>query len=438
MNKLHLFTKKNVCMLFIFTLLFTSFGTVTAPKAEAAVTASGYVYYTSDKDLFRIKTDGTGAALIMEDFDFPGTALNRGGKYLYYLSYSGSSTLMRLPIDGTATEDEVFYNDVLHYSIVNGTLYYMTSAGKIYSVSANAAAVSEAKQIADKADTDFEEFKIIDGKIYYNTVRNGRSTWVASKAVTGAGQVQHIAAGAIEQDHHIQTTANSVNIIVNTKPEEQFYSLDCIVLYSVPKKGGAAKALNLNAPIDANAAYSGIWATNTYYLFNKDIRLDSEGHFNYNTGKGYLLNTSGKTFSLHSTGVYDLANVGTDKVAFIDAADKGYVATIKNNKVISKKNLNISKLHSVYNIMSGGKIASTIFFGDNASYLLKSDLSVQKIPGLNWDYMELNEGVDGIYYINDDSKDAGYGQLFHLSSDGKTASKLSEQSIGRVLLVAKQ
>lgn len=438
MNKLHLFTKKNVCFLFIFTLLFTSFDTVTAPKAEAAVTASGYVYYTSDNDLFRIKTDGTGAALIMEDFDVPSTALNRGGKYLYYLSYNGSTTLLRLPIDGTATEDEIFYNDVLHYSIVNGTLYYMTSAGKIYSVSANAAAVSEAKQIADKADTDFEEFKIIDGKIYYNTVRNGRSTWVASKAVTGAGQVQYIAAGAIEQDHHIQTTANSVNIIVNTKPEEQFYSLDCIVLYSVPKKGGAAKALNLNAPIDANAAYSGRWATNTYYLFNKDIRLDSEGHFNYNTGKGYLLNTSGKTFSLHSTGVYGVANVGTDKIAFIDSANKGYVATIKNNKVISKKNLNISKLYSVYNIMSGGKIASTIFFGDNASYLLKSDLSVQKIPGLNGDFMRINDDIDGIYYINDDSKDAGYGQLFHLSSDGKTATMLSEQTISRVLLVAKQ
>lgn len=70
--------------------------------------------------------------------------------------------------------------------------------------------------------------------------------------------------------------------------------------------------------------------------------------------------------------------------------------------------------------------------------MLKSDLSVQKIPGLNGDFMRINDDMDGIYYINDDSKDTGYGQLFHLSSDGKTATMLSEQTISRVLLVAKQ
>lgn len=430
--------KRALTTLVTCSLLFTGIGTAAAksqePEVKTAAVSSGeaYVYYVSNSALYRVKSDGTDSQRLLKSFNFRGVELKPAGNYLYFSYDESSTTLLRVPADGSANLPKRFYDDAVYYTVDNGFLYYMNSKGAIYRADANANDSKEAKLVADMADVNFSGFIVKDGRIYYNARKSGRTTWVASKAADGSGQVQWIAQGALPDPWYSRTDATNLYLIVNTKPEETQYSVNCMVMYVVPKKGGAAKALNPKNPIDTNAVHSGWWA-NGYYMFNKDIRLGSDDDFDYTMGKGTLLKTDGTVIPLHKTGIYELANVGTDKLVFVDANGKAYASTIQNNKVTSTKALSINNVGYVRNLLTDGKVRATMLFAESGAYMLKSDLTLQKMVGIEWDLCMYQDDVNGFFYVNAGDN----GRLYRMNDDGKTSTKLSEEKVDKIVLIDK-
>ncbi|MNP09972.1 hypothetical protein D3C76_1021020 [compost metagenome] len=220
--------------------------------------------------------------------------------------------------------------------------------------------------------------------------------------------------------------------MVNTKPEETKYSTDCVVLYYLPISGGAAKAVNAKAPLDVNAVYSGSWI-NDGYVYNKGIRLDSNKEYDYTLGKGHVITKGGKTFQLNKTSVYEIVNLGTNKLAYVDAYGKAYVSTIANNKVTSTQAIQRTNVSHIRNLMDNGKTKATIMFAGSGTYTLHNDLSTKKLEGVGWDNSTYEEGISGIFYANPADND----RLYRISEDGKTNVKLSDVKVSSVLLVTK-
>jgi len=432
MKSISTLIKKTCSVVLLCSLMLTGIGTFALDKAAAA-TGDAYVYYVSDSDLYRVKSDGTGAQRLLKSFNFEGTEMKPAGDYLYFAYGEGSTTLLRVPVDGSTDIPKRFFDDAIYFETDHNFLYYMDSKGKIYRAPANAVDKSEAKLIADMADTKFSGFVVVEGRIYYNALKDGRKTWVASKAADGTGQVQWIAAGAFEDASNARVTGSTLYIVVNIKPEEVQYSTNSIVFYAIPAKGGAAKAINAKAPVDVNAAYSG-WQTNHLFLINKGIKLDADGDYNYSIGKGTLLTAEGKTIDLYKTSVPEVASVGTDKLAFVDASGHAYVSTLKNNKVVSTKTLPVTDAWYVRNLVTDNQVSATLIFADSGAYVLKNDLSLQKVVGVEWDYVKYKDNVSGFFYINAGDN----GRLYHMANDGKTSTKLSEETIDRIVLIDKQ
>ncbi|MCE5168873.1 DUF5050 domain-containing protein [Paenibacillus profundus] len=433
MKNISLFFKRAVCAFILCSLIVTGLGVAAPGEAAAAPTGDAYVYYVSDGDLYRVKSDGAGAERLLKSFNFRGTELKPAGDYLYFMYDATSTTLLRVAVDGSENIPKRFYDSAVYFETNKDFIYYMTDKGAIYRAPANAADAAEAKLVADMADVKHPRFTIVDGRIYYNALKNGRTTWVASKAADGNGQVQWIGAGAFEDPWFVRTDSASAYIMVNTKPEETNYSTDCMVLYSVPRKGGAPKAINPKSPLDTNSVYSGGWA-NKYYLFNKGIVLGTDGDYNYAKAKGQVMTMDGKTIPLHKTGVLEIANVGTDKLAFVDGAGKAYVSTFKNNKIVSTKALSVNNVGYVRNLLTDGKVRATMLFASSGAYMLKSDLSLQKMVGVEWDLCLYKDDVSGFFYVNAGDN----GRLYHMNDDGKTSTKLSDEMIDRIVLISKQ
>lgn len=427
--------KRSIVSLLLFTLLLTGVGVggVHAEEAAAQAEDAALVYYVSDGDLYRVKTDGSPAQKLRENFD--GVELKPAGDFMYYMYDETSTTLLRLSLTDNKAKASAFGGDkrVVSFETYGDFIYFMDDTGKIYRAASAVAKSSEVTQIADMADPDYPAFTVVDGRIYYNALRNGRTTWVASKSVDGSGTVQWVAAGAVESSYYVRSDSANIYMMVNIKPTEKNYSVDCMVLYTIAKKGNKATAANLKAPLDANAVLSGSWAGNDSFLYNKGITLGSDDNFNYSKGKGYLLKKDGKTFELSKTGIYEIASLDANKFAYVDAKDKASVITIANNKVTSTKALSLSNVGYVRNMMKNGKVQSTVLFAESGAFVLNANLSLKKMVGVEWDLCQYEDDIDGIFYVNAGDN----GRLYRMTVDGKTTTKLTDEKVSRIVLITK-
>ncbi|MDT3426398.1 hypothetical protein J2Z22_001924 [Paenibacillus forsythiae] len=434
MNSCYGMARKSLFTLLVFVLALTGV-TVGRAKAEGAVAApsdDAYVYYVSNGDLYRVRTDGSPAQKIRDNFD--GVELKPAGNYLYYMFDAESTTLLRLSLTDAQAKISNFGGNkrILHYITEGDLIYYMDDKGGIYRASANAERSTDGTLIADMADTNFPRFTVVGGRVYYNALKNGRTTWVASKAANGSGSVQWIASGAFPDDYFAHTYNNTLYLMVDTKPAETTYSLNSMVLYTLPASGGTAKAINAKAPLDANSVMSGSWA-NDYYLFNKGIRLDSNGDYDYSKGKGVLMDKTGKFITLNQIGVNEIASLGANKFAYVDGKGRAYVSTIANGKVTSAKKIPLTNVGYIRNLMSGGKVRSTVLFAESGGYVLNSNLTVTKMVGVEWDLCVYKADIAGIFYVNAGDN----GRLYRMSEDGKTKVKLSDEKVSRIVLISK-
>lgn len=404
--------------------------TVGVVNNALAASDTAYCYYVSNSNLYRVKNDGTGNQKLVSNFY--GVNLKVAGNYIYYMYDEKSSTSLSLPKDGSANMPTRFIDDSILYYETDGTnIYYMNDEGEIFRSPANAKA-NEAKLIADMADTEFPSFSIINGRIYYNGLKNGRKTWVASKAADGSGQVQWIAEGAIPGNQYIHTDSKNITFAVDTKPYDTI-STDCVIFYSIPLKGGAAKAINAKSPLDVNAVFTGMW-TNNYYIYNKGVEwIEEEEEWDYSNAKGYAFDLTGKSIQLHTKGIVEVVDCGTNKLAFVDSDYNGFVTTIASGKA-TKKALNIKDAWYVRDLKSGIEIGATVFFADTGCYILQSDNSLKKIMGEEWQRCKYDDAVDGLFYVN-----AGDNmRLYYIGADGKTNIKLSdEKKVTRIVLISK-
>ncbi|WP_239618074.1 DUF5050 domain-containing protein [Cohnella mopanensis] len=435
MNSMSLAMKRTFLSLLLFTLTLTGIGAgaVHAEETSSSSEEVAVIYYVSNGDLYRVKTDGSPSQRLRKNFD--GVELKPAGDYMYYMFSENSTTLLRLSLTDEQAKARDYGGDkrIVHLETYGDQVYFMDDKGGLYRAASTVEKADQASLIADMADVNFPSFTVVEGRVYYNALRNGRTTWVASKAADGSGAVQWVAAGALESSYYARTDSTSLNLIINTKPEETQYSTDCMVLYTLPKKGGAAKAVNTKAPLDANSVYSGLWAGNDAIMYNKGIRLSGNGDYDYTKGKGQLLTKAGKTIDLSKSGIIEIANAGTNKFAYVGANGKAYVATLANNKVTSTKTLSLSNVGYVRNMMNKGKVRSTVFFGQNGAYVLNADLTLKKMVGVEWDLCVYEDDIDGIFYVNAGDN----GRLYRMTVDGKATTKLTDEKVSRIVLITK-
>lgn len=435
MNNIQASMKRIVVSLFILTLVLTGVGAEGYQAEGAAINAKevAVVYYLHNDDLYRIRTDGSPAKEIQADFD--GYDLKAAGSSIYYQSDKNPTALLRLSTTDESPSESAFSGDmtIVYYETHGDFIYFMNDKGNLYRAPSTAKSYKEAKLVVDKADTEFPGFKIVEGKVYYNAIRNGRATWVASRSADGRGELQWIAAGAIEDIYYARTDSTHLTLMINTKPEEQSYSTDCMVLYTLPKKGGKATAVNAKSPIDANAVDSGSWAGDGSFLYNKGILLDAEHNFDYTKGKGVLIQKSGARIDLSKSSVTDIATVDKNKYVYLNDAGKAFVSTVANNKVTGTKTLPVKDVASVSNLMKNGQVQATILFTEDSSYIVRPDSTLKKMEGVSWDISYYEDDINGIFYINT----ADSGSLYRMGFDGKTTLKLTNDAVSHILLVAK-
>ncbi|GIO87798.1 hypothetical protein J25TS5_47300 [Paenibacillus faecis] len=433
MNSYVKFTRKMLLPLLAVLLAFTG-AAAAAPKAQAAEAPStdAYVYYVSDGDLYRVRTDGSPAQLIRENFF--GVELKPAGDYLFHLFDEKSLTLLKLSMVDSKAKAADFGgdHDILYFTTEGNFVYCMDDKGRIYRVPAEAKKVDEGTLIADMADTKHPQFTVLDGKVYYNALKNGRTIWVAAKSTDGSGTVQWIAEGALSSSYYLHKENNTLYFMVDTKPMETQYSLNSMVLYSMPAAGGTAKALNAKAPLDANAVFSGMWAGD-HYLYNKGVLPGSGDGYDYSKSKGFLIDKSGKNIQLNQTGVYEIAALGGNKFVYVDAKGKAYVSTLANGKVASTKAIPLTDVGYVRNLTSGGKVRSTALFAESGAYVLNADLTLTKMVGVEWDLCVYKEDVAGVFYVNAGDN----GRLYWMGEDGKTTKKLADEKVSRIVLISK-
>jgi hypothetical protein len=431
MNGLQVHLKRTFFTLL--TLLLAVAGTVgsstQAPKASAAASAKAYVYYVSEDVLYRVSSDGSETLTIAENFD--GSDLVSTGKYLYF-SHENTPGLQRLSLADPDALITSFADDrnILKYLLDGDFFYFLDDTGSIYRTAANAEDDSQLKLIADNADVNFPSFTVLNGRIYYNALKNKSVTWVASRPRDGSGAVQWIASGAIQADPFFHPYSSTLNLMVDTVPTETQYSLNSMVLYTMPLSGGNPKAANAKSPLDVNSVYSGSWGNN-YFLYNKGIKLNAEGDSNFATGKGYLIDKNGKSLQLNQTGVLGISELSNTKLAYVDAKGKVYISTIANGKITGTKALPLSNAINM-TTLKYGTTYSTIIFTTTDAYLLKADSTLTKMAGVEYDYSVFLDDIPGIYFINSGDNDCLYG----FSNDGKTKIKLSNGPVTSIALLS--
>jgi len=431
MGNIKSLSKRLACAIITLSLVFTGMGfsrAETAASTGGSTTLSGaYVYYVSNGALYRAKSDGTSNQKLLSSFE--GVKLKPAGNYLYYMYDEKSTTFLSLPLDGSKKIATRFIDDEILYYDTDGTnIYYMNDKGEIYVSPANPKS-NEAKLVTDMADTNYPRFSIINGKVYYNALKSGRTTWVAAKAADGSGQVQWVTAGALLDPWFIHKDASNIYMMVNTKPTETRYSTKCMVLTSIPINGESPKVLNAKAPLDYNAVYSGQW-TNSYFIYNDKVTV-SNGKYNYAKAQAFAIDMKGKSIKLHTKGIVEIADFGAGKLAFVDSDYKAYVSTIASGKAAAKV-VSIKDAWYIRNLASTGKTGATVLFTGSGVYTLQPDLSLKKLVGIEWDLCMYDDNVDGLFYVNagDNSR------LYYLGSDGKTNIKISDEKVKDITLIS--
>ncbi|KQY84318.1 hypothetical protein ASD24_11230 [Paenibacillus sp. Root52] len=395
-------------------------------EVQAATLSQSSVYYDSDGVLYKVTGDGSETTEVLIDYE--GTDPVEAGSYLYYLPSNNSTTLLRVPNDGSSDAAETYATGVLDYYTDNGFIYYLDTTGQIYRANGNSAA-SSATKIADKADTEFPMFSVNKGRIYYNGLVNG-NTWFVSKASNGSGAVQRIASGAVESRYLVNEAKNELQVMLNTDPYEDYYSTNAMVLYKVNYNTGKGTAVNPKSKLDVNAVYSGGWGNNLY-VYNKGIVLDSNKDYNYSTGKAFALTSAGKTFQVHSKSVREVTALGTDKVIIIDADKKAYGKTFASNKVSKSTTLNLNNVTYASNQYTNSTPTTVYISGNNGLYSVTTAFKVTKLTGEEWDTFLFRNNVPGVFYINADD----LYRLYHVNANGTGKKALSDVYLDDIRLV---
>ncbi|MEC0128558.1 hypothetical protein [Paenibacillus pabuli] len=425
MNKWSSRVQRTLCAMLLFILMAAA--TLGGGNgAQAASLNQSTVYYDSDGVLYKVSGDGSSTTEVLLDFE--GVDLVEAGSYLYYTQSKSSTTLLRVPNDGSRDSAEIYATDVLNYFSDNGFIYYMDAKGAIYRANGNSEA-STVKKIADNADTDFPLLTVTKSRVYYNALVNG-NTWIVSKASNGSGAVQRIAAGAVEGRYFMHPAKNELQLMVNTNPYEQVYSTNAVVMYKVNYSTGKATAVNPKAKLDVNAVYSGGWGNNLY-VYNQGIKLDSNKDYNYAIGKAFALTTSGKTLQVHSKSIREVDALGTDKMIIVDADKKAYAKTISGNKISKSANLNLSNVTYVANQFNNGTPTLAYISGSNGLYSVTTALKVTKLAGDEWDTFQFIADVPGMFYINAND----LYRLYHVQASGTGKKSLSDVFLDDILLV---
>lgn len=399
--------------------------------AAAAPAAKPYVYYIAGSDLYRVSSSGTEPQLLASDYE--GVFPSQGGNYLYYYEHADSNTLMRVAVNGkTPAAPAAFATDVHFYLIDNGFVYYLTAKGAIYRAPVNAVKSSEAKLVADKVDGKHPSFYLQQGHIVYHSLKNNKP-WVVAKKANGTGQPIWVAGGVLHEDGPSADT-NFLYLAVDTKPEITNLAVDCYILYMLPTKGGAVKAVNAKYPLNYNWAASGQWLAGSGYVYNKNIGLDPEGIFDYATGTGFVLGTNGKAVQVHKKAIEEAFTLDANRIAFRDAAGKAYISTLKDNKLVSTKTLPLTNTYYIDQLYTQGKVSATLFFTEGVVYKLAADLSVKPIIAADWSEFITNREVPGFFYINQDDD----ATLYWTTGDGKINKSLETGPVDALVAVAQQ
>lgn len=393
-------------------------------QQQPAVRHDAFAYYESNDALYRVKSDGKNAKKLLSSFD--GVKLTPAGNYLYYMYDEKSTTLLRIPMDGTAKIASRFTDDVIYFTTDGSSIYYMNEKGEIYSASADAKKATEAKLVADMADTKNPGFSVISGRIYYNSLKSGRNAWLASKAADGSGERQWIAAGALPSTWFIHEDSANIYFVIDTAPTEK-YSSNCMVIYSVSKASGEVTAVNADKPLDTNAVYSGSWL-NGYYMYNDGI-----GEQDYSTANGYVMDMSGNTIKLHDYGIKEIVNFSNDRLVFVAGDGYAYAITVANSEASDKTTLPIMNAGYVRNLMTDGQVRETMMFGQSGAYVLKSDLTFEEMVGIEWDECMYEDDVDGFFYINAGDN----GRLYYRNDVAGTNDKLADEKVKRIVLISR-
>ncbi|QUL57640.1 DUF5050 domain-containing protein [Paenibacillus tritici] len=432
MRALQLLSRKTGLILLV--LLLVTIGTVggggQTQTAGAAASAKAYVYYISDEVLYRVTTDGSETQKIAENFD--GNGLTSTGKYLYFY-YENAMGIQRLSLSDPQALITNFSGDrnIVYFLFEGPFLYFLDDTGSIYRTLADAEDDSQLTLVADHADVNFQCFDVLNGRVYYNALKDNTTNWVVSKPSDGSGVIQWIASGAIQESSSYHPYNTSINLLINTIPTETEYSLNSMVLYTLPLSGGVPKAANAKSPLELNEAASGTWSNN-FFLFNKGIKLDAKGEdYNFNTGKGFLIDKNGKILQLSQNAVVRVNEIASNKLVYADSKGKAYISTFANGKVTSSKPLPLTNVQDVRTVKNGTTI-TTVLFTKTDAYVLNADSTLTKMAGVESDYSVITDDILGLYYINGQDNDC----LYRYSNDGKTKTKLSNGPVSYLALVS--
>lgn len=404
---------------------------------EGLKAKKAYVYFNSRNNLYRVISDGSKEPQLLID-GFNSIKMEATDDYLFYYAYSSNEnsdwhTLLRLPTDGSKKMGARFIDDeVSYFQVYNGYVYYLNSKGFLYRIPVNVAGSSEAlsqrKEIVSMVKTN--SFYILDNLIYFNTLKDGRYPYVASRAIDGSGSNTWVAEGHYIDNYFINKDSSSIYIAVNTNPEETSYSTECVVIYTAPRSGGAGTAVNKDAPLDLNATYAGGWA-GRFFAYNHDVEHSDYGYPNYDQATGGALDIYGYSYQLPNNGVREIVAFDKSRVLYTDGNADPYIATAGNGELSNIKKLDIDEIYYVRNLTNKGYIRATMLFGQGGTYIVKDDLTIQQLQGVEWDMCIYEDDVDGIFYVN--AADNSY--LYWISGDGSTNVKLANMTVNNVSLI---
>ncbi len=411
------------------------------PAKTYAANGVGWVYFLkyggNSSEIWRVKSDGSTASpeKVSANFDTSkdyDDYIKRGGDYFYYLK--DSKTMFRIPAQmpekGQSSRIIVDNdNQVLNFRIVDDFVYYLNDKNRILRFGVNAVNTAEIKstsqEVVNMVLSDFPAFFIESGRIYFNVLKDGRTLWLASKAADGSGEISYISPGVLDHHSLAKRIDDTLYFLINTNPEEQQYSTDCIALVKAPVAGGEGTVLT-TAPIDINAAYSGKW-TDSYYMFNAEVDTDE---YDFPIGKGKLLSLDGNITDLHDQYVFEIVHTEGDKHVFVDGY-KTYSADIQGGVVSNKTDLGVNDTYYVRNLKVNNEIRTTALFGENGTYILNKNMEATQLVGVEWDMCLYANDVSGIFYINAGDE----GKLYKVSEDGQEKIKLTDDKILQILTI---
>lgn len=172
------------------------------------------IYYStvSDEDnqihLCKVNTDGSGKTILGKDNSMSG--LNIAGDWAYYVNYHDGQRIHKIKLDGSDATRMKDDNSILQVIIDNGFMYYLTVASGIYKMNID---TLETTCIVDSSMVNtgmaIPKFNIANNWIYYSSKDGG----LCKIKTDGSGNVKIIDANSLKtpiSGGHIITVSNIV------------------------------------------------------------------------------------------------------------------------------------------------------------------------------------------------------------------------------------